>query len=503
MARGGDSTGLKVSLIVMGMLLVVSFFFMYTKINEANTVTQELQAVQKELTGAQSTSKKLTAEMLQIQDLLGTGESDAAEAIENIKTSLNTYAGNLATPNVLQTFAAMRDELNNQESRAGALQKNLDEAKKKNIDQDRIAQATIAKHQEARQKADKDLQEVKRQAEETVASYRQQNEELNDEKFRIQTELDELRESTENKIAELETEKRRLLNTVASLQEEVALLQDTSYEIADGRIIRADFHSGLVYINLGSAQGLTPRTRFSVYIKKNRGVARGTEEVKGAIEVTEILGKHEAVARIIDEDLARPIAANDPIYSPAWSANDQLSISIVGLIDLDGDGQLDRDRFHELMALNNAIVDNEVDDDGVRTGDGISVQTKFLVVGDIPDLTKAESLPEEITQIKAISDAHTDMVQEARAQGVRVITLRDFLQYLGYRPTQRIWMRGAHGEWNLNLGRRLSKAAVESGKYHSSGTVAPLFTRSKKLPPVTSKFTPVSKLFKNVERSYP
>lgn len=504
MASGGDSNGLKVTLIFMGILLVVSFVMVYMYKSELSATTEQLTKVKAERDSANKTLTNRASELLEMQELMGTGSAETGEAIEAIKKALVEFGKNLSQPNVSQTLAKIRDALNDADSRARQLQKNLDEAKQQNIDQDRIAQATIAEHQEARDKANRDLRKVKDDAEETIAGIREQNEKLNDEKFRLQTEFDEYVETAENEIANQKAEIRKLINAVAKLDQELATLKETSYEIADGKIIRTDFNAGLVYINIGKAQALTPRTRFSVYIKKNRGVARGTDEVKGAIEVTEILGNSEAVARIIDEDLGRPIAKGDPIYSPAWSANSQLAISTVGLIDLDGDGEMDRDRFHELLALNDASIDNEVDDQGNRTGEGISVNTKFLVIGDIPDLkTEFGNLTVDTDAIKAMANAQEQMIQEARAQGVRIITLRDFLQYLGYRPTQRIWRRGSSGEWNLNYGRRLSKAAVESGKYHSMGTVSPLFSRSKKLPPVYSKFSPVSKLFKGVDRSYP
>lgn len=154
--------------------------------------------------------------------------------------------------------------------------------------------------------------------------------------------------------------------------------------------------------------------------------------------VTEILGKHEAVARIIDEDLERPITKDDLVYSPAWSANLEIVISIVGLIDMDGDGQSDRERFHEMMASSNITIDNEVDGEGVRTGKGISVNTNLLVVADIPNLSDEANLPSEIKTVKAIARAHEKMVYEAREQSVRIITLKDFLQFLGYPRTQRL-----------------------------------------------------------------
>ena len=91
---------------------------------------------------------------------------------------------------------------------------------------------------------------------------------------------------------------------------------DIVAQIAEGRILHVDNRSKAVWINLGNADGLKPRVRFSVCANEVHGIVRRTEEIKGKIEVTRILDSHLAEARIVKEDQVYPIVANDVIFSP-------------------------------------------------------------------------------------------------------------------------------------------------------------------------------------------
>ena len=92
-----------------------------------------------------------------------------------------------------------------------------------------------------------------------------------------------------------------------------------SFEVPDGEVRWVDHLGKRVWISLGEADGLKPRTTFSVYKKSHSGVGRGTEkgqiggeDIKGAIEITRVLEPNLSEARIVEEDIYAPIAKGRP-----------------------------------------------------------------------------------------------------------------------------------------------------------------------------------------------
>ncbi|QDU81524.1 hypothetical protein Pla110_32660 [Polystyrenella longa] len=504
MANSENNFWLKMFLVFFVFLTIGLSVFLFMVYRSNFDLENQNSVARGEAGNAKNQQDQIARQLDGVMEKIGIKDTNPEGVIEKLEKQLADVSSENASGTVAAAIVAQRDKLQNEKRRADELQRELvgtvsDMQNNKKIDEDRI-QAEA----EAKTKAQRDLQEVQDRSEEQINKLTAEADQLTDSLRQLQIEYDQYKDTAEQKQQELQTNIRNMSNTINQLQDEVAQLLDLSFEKADGKIIRTDFDNNLVWINIGSSSGLMPQTRFSVYLKKNRGVARGTDEVKGAIEVTEILDDNLSIASIIDEDLGRPIAAGDPIYSPAWSAGGELAISLVGLIDLDGDGYTDRDRFHELLKQSQSVVDNEVDDKGNRTGEGISVDTKFLVVGEIPSVSiaKTEGAAIDNAVAEKIADAHKSMVAEAREQGVRVLTLQDFLQYIGYRPTQRLWMRTSGRPWNLKHGQRLSDAAIESGKYESSGTVSGYYTRDRKLPPYESSGR-VSELYKKVKKQYP
>ena len=225
-----------------------------------------------------------------------------------------------------------------------------------------------------------------------------------------------------------------------------------------------------------------------MYQKSNRGVGRdsdpatlkGPEDMKGAIEVTKVKGPHLAEARILDENYYDPIGVGDPIYTPIWSPNQKEWFAFVGKIDLDDDGRSDRELLHDVLAAAGAKIQLEVDDQGVRTGGTIDERTKFLVVGEIPTL---EGLTEQKEKDAAeeINKQRQDLKKKARDQGVRVVTLNDFLAFIGYTPRQRVFRPGDLRPYNLRNGSRSTATSETSGNRESSGQTSGIYSRSKRL----------------------
>jgi hypothetical protein len=310
---------------------------------------------------------------------------------------------------------------------------------------------------------------------------------------KLKVEMQEAKNANDQAIAEKEERITRLVAINEKLQDRIKNATKTTFERPDGLVRWVDNGSHLVWINLGSADNLPIQTNFSVYKKGNRGVGRdsestlkGPEDMKGAIEVTRILGPHMAEARILDENYFEPIAIDDPLYTPIWSANQSDGFAFVGLIDLDDDGRSDRNLLHDLLTSAHATVQIEVDDEGHRTGGPIDERTKFLVVGAIPDLEDLVDKKAKDAVLEMQKQQH-DLREEARVQGVRVVTLNDFLSFIGYKPKQKVFRPGDNRPFALKNGSQSATTSEIVGKNRvSSGQTSGLYSRSKRLSAPTS-----------------
>ncbi len=314
---------------------------------------------------------------------------------------------------------------------------------------DQIAQ----EHDKAKQAAEKEKQDVIRNQNEIVAGKDREiaalKKDFND-AVAENANLTEQREKERKKFAD---EIARLEGINDKIREELDELKQVSFEVADGEIRRVDNASRLVWINKGSADHIRPRITFSVYGKDNSGIGRSQEEIKAKIEVTRVIDAHMSEAKVIEEDLYRPMAPGDVIYSPLWNSGRTEQFSFVGLLDIDRDGRSDRDLIHQIVETAGAMVDNEVDDEGNRTPEGtfINERTKFLVLGDIPDPSTI-ARPEDRQKAEALMNHLKDMRKEARLSGVRIISLNDFLAYIGYKPKRRLFQPGQERPYNLKAG---------------------------------------------------
>ena len=324
-----------------------------------------------------------------------------------------------------------------------------------------------------------------------------------------QVEIDRFKAENNQLVGELaqekegrEKERKALQNLIGQLEiridfmrDKIDTLEGVSFEVADGLIRRVENAGNLAWIDLGEADGLKTRMTFSVYSKESQGVGRGAEDVKGKIEVTRLLGAHMAEARIVENDLYRPIVPNDLIYTPIWSPGLVEKISLAGMVDLDNDGKSDREQFKQLMAVSGAVLDNEITDEGERlpAGGKITVHTKFLVLGDVPDPTTLVSEKDKAINQK-ITDHLTELRKEARANGVRIIKINDFLAHIGFQSKRRLFRPGEQRPFNLKAGATSTQVNESLGDRSSSGTTSALFGKSKSAAQQTSSGT-TSKVF--------
>ncbi len=187
-----------------------------------------------------------------------------------------------------------------------------------------------------------------------------------------------------------------------------------------GEIVTVDRQQGAVSINLGSADGLAPQITFSVYSGDTVDLAKAKK--KAIIEVTELNGEHQAMARVLEDSNTDPIVPGDKIFTPLWSPGQQKHFALAGYLDLGGNGKNDLEGVKRLIGISHGVVDFEVDDQG-RTQGKMSTATTYLILGDRP----AQNAP------PAAMKAYTDASNEAKQLGIRTISLADLKEQMGYR----------------------------------------------------------------------
>lgn len=267
------------------------------------------------------------------------------------------------------------------------------------------------------------------------------------EKETLRDELNRVQMETDAKVAERE-------QRIERLNLELENVRQVSFERPDGFIISVDNTRQEVYINLGSADLLTEQVTFSVYVQNHNGIGRGVHDVKGAIEVTRILGPHQAVARISYDDISRPIAPDDPIFSPIWQSGISEQFAFVGIVDLDGDDVGDWEKLIERIEHAGSRVQLYVDDEGNMQppGAGLSVQTKYLVVGRLLDQTDYPGDTDMQDIASKIQKHHFELTSATLDYGVRIVTAEEFLTYVGYRPLEYHWIPGQQRDFNFQGG---------------------------------------------------
>jgi hypothetical protein len=431
-----------------------------TELIQRSAETQNLQsAVRKADENVQAMKTAIGALLEQIYD--PQTPTNANTVVGLLNTKLAELGGEHRGANALDTLDKLRTALNtaiaDRDNVKATLEKTNTELLALKDQYQKIADSSDDNYKKAKSDLTTEQTRYKEQVDQKEMEittlrndYNQTQTELQQEKDSREAERKKSAEDVQKLIANIERLRRQLLDTTRQ-----------TFDEPQGKIVRVDSSTDLVWVNLGERDFLRPRISFSVYAKDVPGVARGPQDVKGKIEVTRILNQTTAEARIVYEDFRRPITQGDLIYTPLWKPGRVEVFSIVGLIDLDGDGRSDRETFHQILAVNNAKLDNEINDKGDAidaNGDildppgHVSEQTKYLILGDIPDETTLVN-EDDIAAAQAINKQAKRLQEEAIINGVDIIKLNEFLSYVGYQPKRRLFQAGQEKPFNLQAGR--------------------------------------------------
>lgn len=504
MAAANKPTAVHFSLVAFVMISAICGFMWYMSAKDLHQKSADLENAKTAAKTADSAANTLMNEVALLKKVIGHTFD---------KTGLETEPDNAAT-----TFGAATKELStlSSEARASyttALQKlhtELRDAKRERDDlatkldktreellgvkarEDNKLAAEVAKVAAA----DAELQALIKKKDEIVDAKQKEVEAATARVNEMVNELDKERQARAKQVKELTGVIDSQVVLITKQNEELDGLKKTSFEIAKGTIRYVDHSGKMVWISLGRDDHLNLRTTFSVYEKSNQGMARDNADIKGAIEVERIIGPHLAQARVTKDDVFRPMTIGDPIYTPLWSPGGTEKFALVGKIDLNNDGYSDRDALLQTIHLAGAEVVAEVTEQGVRTGT-LDQSIKFLVLGKIPKLDEAETKEQKDQFIKLA--AELDVIRkQAKENGVRIISLADFSNYIGYVTHSNIYRQG--DKFNgpmLDKGAHSTSAGANPGDRRSRGRVSDLYEKANQKgykPPVSPGQT--SKVFK-------
>lgn len=435
-------TLLCIGLVAGCLLLSVTSFVLYRDFTRASA---DLRDAREELQSFQTAYRNADADREELKRLLGyhhfeIGDRESAApntVVGEALQDLREYAGEVPEKTLHAALIKLAAELENAIRERDELLADRNGLQKRYLALENKWKSVVDVEREARMQAEKLVQDgIDARAEAQQAQ---------------QAKIEEYREITRDQrieIAGLNEQLARLNEDIRqrTTQHRAALqlLNDRlddhrpgNFERPDGRIRIVEAQTRLVWVDIGSRDGLQTGVTFNVYPRNFDQTAPSSRKPKGSIRITRITGPRTAEARIVEEDPRDPFLEGDVIHTPLWSPGQTRSFAFVGTIDLDGDGQSDWRQLESLIKAAGAEIKSYVDEEGRRTGDGIDLSVKFLVVGKIPDPTAARTDGQRDAANQVLQHL-TTMRREAQEHGVQILNLSDFLEYIGYRPTGRL-----------------------------------------------------------------
>jgi hypothetical protein len=191
---------------------------------------------------------------------------------------------------------------------------------------------------------------------------------------------------------------------------------------------------GTVYINLGSADNVKPQLTFSVHASGPSG--RIVPASKGSVEVESVLEPHLSRGRVIAaKDPGRdPIVRGDVLYNPTWDPQSKRHVALAGIMDMTGSGHDSFDELKRYLERNNVIIDAYLDPkDLTIKGKGITPSTDYLILGTGQEIAQENRASREKDRVERRDRAIQELMNQAQQSGVKTLSLRHYLDLIGYR----------------------------------------------------------------------
>lgn len=271
----------------------------------------------------------------------------------------------------------------------------------------------------------------------------QREEALTDELARLREEhakaLDQFTRDQAQAAAELARLKKDCEARLDKLKAKVAPVDLLRCERPKGKVVEVDAGQRAVTLDLGRADAVRPGLTFSVF---GDGEYRPSGDRKASVEVSEVTGEHRCRARVTEiKNAARaPLAAGDLLYNPAWAPGLRDHVAVAGVIDLAGDGRDGTADLVRALEKEGVLVDAWLDPRDLKVrGRGISLQTSYLILGELPDVAGDEGRGRALEARAAVEQLHHEAVRHE----VTVVSARRYLALAGMKVPRPVAQEGA------------------------------------------------------------
>ena len=345
-----------------------------------------------------------------------------------------------ATDNLANALATLANGVSTRVKEAKDLHAQLDQAKKDNA-------AQTAQFEQARAEMAKQLEAVRAEqakAQADLDAYRVQKNEL---VSQTEATLGGERKQLQDQVNAGQVQVAELNRQIDALNKQIALLQgkfagkrvDTQGPVvrhADGKIIRLPAKD-IVYIDLGTADSITPGLTFEVYDKFEGIPPAGdptTEENlprgKASIEVIRV-GAGSSEARVTRTTVGTQISEGDLVANLVYDRNTKYNFVVYGEFDLDRNGVA--------TPQDAEVIKRLITQWGGNLMDKVNVDTDFVVLGKepvLPTLTAEDKQDpfeaQKLANAQAALDAYEQVRNTARDLHIPILNQNRFLYLIGY-----------------------------------------------------------------------
>ena len=499
-----DGNGLLISHAIFALLSVglgVAWYFAW---QQSADLQRQFDTAKKAETDAKGTIVNVQGEVASLRELVGRTASGAADdTVNRVVTESQARIDALASDGSSSGKSLEGAMISNAVDREIQVSANADRlvqlsAKTKELE-DIVASQTkvVASVQATLAQKDQELTEKERLHSEQLAQRTKQFDEIAAQLLQVETTYSNVQDAHRNEMLVLEDEKNNNTKALKSLRKEKMEIEDLKFERPDGTLLFVDQQSQLCTVDIGASDNVLIGMTFSIYSKNNSGVGRrqSDDDIKGKIEIVELIGRNEAKARIVEQKRSDPPAAGDPIYSPLFWPGQKLQIAVVGLLDFDGNPGTDREEFNQIVRTSGAEVVLYVDDVGKLIGkDGaeltvsyipnnLNSSVRFLIRGNLGDETTEDSAQQAIYM--KIRELAIEMEDEAKGNGVYVLELDKFLEYVGYTSKRLVYSPTKDYPAFLPNGARSLSVNGALGSRDSSGVTSGAFSKRRSKPMVS------------------
>lgn len=439
-----ENQGLQIAVIVFVMLTIVLSVTTFVFFRQAQEAEVRATAMQKRADASDADKNKAIEDANIVRGMIGMGQSDS---IDKIRETFNKdKVDHMARfPESEQQYrkalSAYHRELDSSNAQTAEAQAREKELKDKLAADTQQHQQEIEKYKDALVKAENDLKSEKEKFDQDrqralteMNTLKGQLELVNKRSVEQATASSQKIKQLENVIADYKGRLGDLLQRVERQQVAMAL--------PDGKVTYVNQASRLVWVNIGAEDGLRRQIRFTVVGQNEDNPVKA--EKKASIEITQVVGPHISEARIVNDEISNPIIVGDQVFSPVWQAGRAEHFALAGFIDIDDDGRSDLATVRKLILSNGGIIDAQVAEDGTKTGK-MTVNTSYLVLGNNPlevkkkgDVTMTPAAAaDEAPKANEAAAAYVEFRREAELLPVKIISLGDFLDHVGYKAEDR------------------------------------------------------------------